>query len=55
MSVLIAGKDCEKCKYCTLDESNSARIKVECSAKNKTYYWGQAIPSCEFQTRKDEE
>lgn len=47
----IMGKYCEDCKYCTIDESNKAWIKVHCSARNKTYHYGQCIP-CEDKEKK---
>ena len=42
-------KDCEKCKYCTLDESNKAIIKIICSMHNKEYNYGQRIECDDFQ------
>lgn len=45
-STTINTKDCERCKYCTLDESNKAVIKIKCSAHDKEYYYGQRI-ECE--------
>lgn len=43
--IIIAGKDCEKCKFCTLANEDSARdIGICCSAKdNKFYRWGTCI------------
>lgn len=38
--------ECEECINCTLDDGNKARVKVFCSTKNKTYYYGQTVP-CE--------
>ena len=49
--MIICGKDCEQCKFCTLDESNSAKIKIHCEVKNKDFYWGQCIP-CEYKENK---
>ena len=34
----------KKCHNGIIDESNKARIKVICTYKNKTYYYGQCIP-----------
>ena len=46
--MILVGKDCEGCKYCTLvNEDNPRDIGVCCSAKdNKFFRWGQCIP-CE--------
>jgi len=35
--------ECEKCKFCTLDETNSAKIMVTCEYDGKTRYYGQYI------------
>lgn len=37
---------CEGCKYCTLDESNKAKILVTCDFDGKTRIYGQHI-ECE--------
>ena len=34
---------CETCKFCTLDETNSAKILVTCEYDGKTRYYGQYI------------
>ena len=34
---------CEGCKYCTLDESNKAKIMVTCDFDGKTRIYGQYI------------
>ena len=46
--MILIGKDCEGCKYCTLvNEDDPRDIGVCCSAKdNKFFRWGQCIP-CE--------
>ena len=44
---MIITSECEECIHSILDESNKAKIKIYCSIKNKTYYYGQCIP-CEF-------
>lgn len=51
--VIIVGKDCEKCKYCTLvNEENVRDIGVCCAAKNNTYYhWGACI-TCDLKDIK---
>lgn len=38
---------CEQCAYGSIDESDKARIKITCSFKNKTYYFGQYVP-CDY-------
>lgn len=46
-NMIIVGKDCSLCIYCSsIDESNKSRIMVNCTARNKSYTWGQCIP-CE--------
>ena len=49
--IIIAGKDCELCQYGTIDDTNKARIKVHCAARDKTYCYGQYIP-CEDYKKK---
>ena len=44
---MIITSECEECIHSMLDESNKAKIKIYCSIKNKTYYYGQCIP-CEY-------
>lgn len=41
---MIITSECEKCIHSIIDESNKAWIKIYCTAKDKTYYWGQCIP-----------
>lgn len=41
---MILTSECEDCKYGTVDDSNKARVKVYCSIKEKSYYYGQCIP-----------
>ena len=48
--MIIIGKECEDCKFATIDESDKGRITVYCVARDKTYYWGQCIP-CEDKLR----
>lgn len=45
---LICSDECEKCINCTLDESNRAKVKVICSAKEKEYYYGQYVNCDDF-------
>jgi hypothetical protein len=51
MSKTINSSKCETCKYGTIDESNKARIIVECSLKEKKYCYGQYI-SCDDYTKQ---
>lgn len=43
-NIIVAGEDCEKCFYGTIDNSNKSKIVVNCSYKNKKYIWGQYVP-----------
>lgn len=51
--VVITGKDCIECKFCTLkNEEDLKNIGVCCSARdNKYYHWGQCL-ECEFKENK---
>ena len=53
--MIIAGKDCEKCKNCTIVNEDSSRdIGVCCSVKNNKFIrWGQCI-ECENREVKNE-
>lgn len=42
--MIIVGNDCEKCKYCTIEEESKARVYVYCEAREKKYIYGQCIP-----------
>ena len=49
--MIIIGKDCEDCRYCSLNEESKARVKVICGARDgKSFYWGQCIP-CELKSK----
>lgn len=41
---MILTSECEECIHCILDESNKAKIIINCTAKNKKYIYGQRIP-----------
>lgn len=43
IKVIICGRDCEDCKYSVIDDSDRAKIKVYCSRKDKSFYYGQCI------------
>lgn len=48
---MINTSECEKCKYGTIDDTNKAKLKVYCAARDKTYYYGQSIP-CDDKEKK---
>ena len=54
MSHVILTSQCEKCKYGSIDDSNKARIKVYCSYKEKSYFYGACIPCETYEKRKEE-
>lgn len=43
---ICTSKECPKCQFCTLDESDKCKIKIICSARNKEFIFGQRI-DCE--------
>lgn len=43
---MIITSECEQCIHSIIDETNKAKVKIYCKAKDKTYYFGQCIP-CE--------
>lgn len=52
MSNIISTATCDKCVYGYIDDENKARVKVICNKREKTYYYGQHIPSCEDRQKK---
>ena len=52
MSKTILTSECEFCKYGTVDKTNIARVKVHCSYKNKTYFYGAYIPCDDMEKRE---
>lgn len=54
MANMIITSECEECNHSTIDDLDKARVKIYCSAKNKTYYWGQCIPCDSKEKRKRE-
>ena len=54
MNDVILTSQCEYCRYGTVDDSDKARVKVYCSYKDKTYYFGQCVP-CDNYTKRREE
>ena len=51
--MIIAGVDCVDCVYSSVDDTNKARIKVYCDARDRSYWWGQNIP-CDDKKKYDE-
>lgn len=51
---MIITSECEQCIHSAVDETDKAKVKIYCSAKNKTYYWGQCIPCDSKDKRKRE-
>ena len=41
--MIIVGKDCEDCARALIDDSDKSKIMVYCSARDKWYYYGQAL------------
>lgn len=52
MSKVINTAQCETCESGFIDDTNKARVKVTCSTKEKTYYYGQCIQCDEYRKRK---
>lgn len=48
----ILTSECESCLYGTVDDADKARVKVYCSYKDKTYYYGQCI-NCNNKRKKE--
>lgn len=48
---MILTDECVDCEYCTVQEKSKADIFIVCSAKEKTYRYGQCIP-CEQKRKK---
>lgn len=51
MGMIIVGQDCLDCQYATIDETDKARVRVHCDARDKQYYYGQCIP-CEDKVKQ---
>ena len=54
MNMIIAGPDCSNCIYSTINDYDTARIKVVCTARGKEYWYGQCIP-CEDKKKEKKE
>lgn len=50
---MINTSECEECVHGTIDETDKARITIECSIKKKKYIYGQYIP-CESKCMQNE-
>lgn len=46
------GKECLKCKHCTLDETKKSKIIVKCAARDTEYNFGQIIPCGDMEKNK---
>ena len=55
MSNMIITSECETCEYGSVNDTDKARVKVTCSLKGKTYYYGICIPcDCHKRRRKED-
>lgn len=54
MANMIITSECEECIHSTINELDKAQVKVYCSIKDKTYYWGQYIP-CDHKEKMKKE
>ena len=52
MADMILTSECEECMNSVINDEDKAKVKVYCSVKDKTYYWGQCIP-CYYKKIKD--
>ena len=52
MSNTINTSECEFCKYGTVDDSDKARVMVNCSYKGKVFYYGKNILCEDFEKEK---
>lgn len=52
MTDMIITSECEQCIHSTIDASDKSKLKIYCSVKEKTYYWGQCIP-CDEKRKGD--
>ena len=51
MADMILTSECEECMNSVINDEDKAKVKVYCSVKDKTYYWGQCIP-CDYKEIK---
>lgn len=50
---MIITSECEECFYGLIEE-NKGKVKVYCSDKDKTYWYGQCIPCDNKQKRRND-
>ena len=53
MTETITTDECKECAYGEIIEESKKHIKVHCTYRNRTYFYGQRIP-CEDKKRKEE-
>ena len=53
MTQTITTDECRECAYGEILEESKRAIKVHCSYRNRTYFFGQRIP-CEDKKREGE-
>lgn len=51
MGLICSDDECINCTHCSLDESNKAKIKVLCAARDKEYYYGQYVNCDDFKKK----
>lgn len=51
-NIIIAGQECENCKYGTINDHDKSRVKVICTIKGREYYYGQCIPCDDMKKEK---
>lgn len=49
---MIITSECEECRYGLIDDSNKARVMVQCLYRDKKYFYGQCIP-CDDKKNKN--
>lgn len=52
MKFIIAGQECNGCKYSLVFEDDNGRLKAYCELRDKEYYYGARIP-CEDKVKDD--
>lgn len=54
MTETITTDECRNCAYGSIQQESPRMVKVYCSDKSKTYFYGQRIP-CENKCKRKEE
>lgn len=49
--IIIAGKDCEDCRYSDIVDESKSEVYIFCGIKNKRYFYGQCIP-CDLKEKE---